>query len=506
MTTGILTYATHLPAHRLDLADLGTTLGAKAGKGFRVVASYDEDSTTLAVAAAAAALRRGGGAAASHPADAKTGRGQAGDGIVAGAPPVGWSAGAPDFGGGDDLPAGRGTASCVRALYFATTTPAYADKSNATAVHAALGLAEDVFAADMAGSARSGVAAWRAAAAGEGMAVLADVRVGWPGSADERGGGDGAAAFVFGPGAEALAVIVAEASVSAEFLDRWREPGAVAGNQWEVRFGLDQYVPLIGRARDSVLARAGVDDVDHVVVVSPNAGVVKAAGKRWPGRKSTTGSPIGHSGAADLGLALAGVLDTAGSDESILVLSAADGCDAVLLRTTERIDERRQAVPVAEQLAGGTEVSYATYLTWRGVLDREPPRRPEPDRPAAPPSARAAAWKFGFIGSRCTDCGFTHLPPVRVCKNCGAIDAMTAAPRADVSGTVATFTVNRLAYSPAPPVVAAVVDFDGGGRYLLEISDGGAGRLAVGSRVRPVFRRLYTAGGVHNYFWKAVLL
>jgi uncharacterized OB-fold protein len=49
----------------------------------------------------------------------------------------------------------------------------------------------------------------------------------------------------------------------------------------------------------------------------------------------------------------------------------------------------------------------------------------------------------------------------------------------------------------------AVVDFDGGGRYALEVADADAGDLAVGTRVGLVFRRLYTAGGVHNYFWKA---
>lgn len=454
MSTGILAYATYLPTHRLPLTDLGAALNIQLGKGTRVVAGFDEDSTTMAVAAAAR-LR---------------------------------------------------SSDAVGALYFATTTPAYADKTNATAVHAALGLPAEVFAADVAGSARSAVAAWRAASAGHGMAVFADVRVGRPGAVDERGGGDGAAAFVFGPAAESLAEIVAEASVSAEFLDRWREPGAVAGGQWEERFGLEQYVPLVTRARDLVLERSGIGEPDHVVVVSPNSGVTKAAGKHWPGGKSTTGSPIGHSGAADLGLALASVLDTAGPEETILVLSAADGCDATVLRTTARIGERRQTIPVVEQLARGTDVSYATYLTWRGLLDREPPRRPEPDRPAAPPSARAAAWKFGFTGSRCTACGFIHLPPVRVCKNCGSIDAVNPEPMAGTAGTVATYTVDRLAYSPAPPVVAAVVDFDGGGRYTLEVADGGVERLAVGSRVRPVFRRLYTAGGVHNYFWKAVLL
>ena len=38
-------------------------------------------------------------------------------------------------------------------------------------------------------------------------------------------------------------------------------------------------------------------------------------------------------------------------------------------------------------------------------------------------------------------------------------------------GTVVTFTVDRMAYSPSPPIVFAVVDFDGGGRFPVELTD-----------------------------------
>jgi uncharacterized OB-fold protein len=75
---------------------------------------------------------------------------------------------------------------------------------------------------------------------------------------------------------------------------------------------------------------------------------------------------------------------------------------------------------------------------------------------------------------------------------------------ADVPATIATFTVDRLAYSLSPPVVAAVIDFDGGGRLRCELTDVDPGAVAIGDRVGMTFRRLYTAGtGVHDYFWKA---
>lgn len=452
MGYGIAAYGTYLPAHRVEHADIGTTLGTNAGNGSRVVASFDEDSTTMGVAAAAIV--------------------RAGD--------------------------------SVDSLYFATTTPAYADKTNATAIHAALGLSESVFAVDLVGSARGGVAALRAAAAGGGLAVLADMRVGRPGSADERGGGDGAAAFLFGP--DPVAEVIAESSVTAELLDRWRDPLAVSGTQWEERFGVERYRPLIDRAVAEVLAKAMIAEVDHVVVVSPNLTAAKRAANALTGKLSTRNSPIGHAGAADIGLALAAVLDIAEPGETMLLVSAVDGCDALVLRATELIAEGRQPIPVSAQLASGLSVAYATYLGWRGILDREPPRRPEPDRVAAPPSARAVRWKYSFTGSRCTTCGLVHLPPARICKRCRTVDGMTDVSMAHRPATVTTFTVDRLAFSLAPPVVEAVVDFDDGGRYTLEVADGAADRLTVGSRVETTFRRLHSAGGVHNYFWKARLI
>jgi len=438
----LVAYAAYLPRHRLRLSE----------KDNRVAASFDEDSTTMGVEAAAALLHN-------HPA-------------------------APE------------------SLYFATTSPAYFDKTNAAAIHAALGLPQASFAADLAGSARSGFAAWRAARVAGGLAVVADVRTGRPGSGDERGGGDAAVALLFGDEADGIAEVLAEHSLSAELLDRWRKPGEPAGGQWEERFGLEVYLPLLKQASAQALGAAGLAEVDHVVVVSPNSGVRKQAARVFPG---ATSSPIGHSGASDFALALADVLDRAGADETVLVLSAADGCDAIVLRTTERLPAARQTRSVAAQLADGVEVAYLTYLNWRGWLEREPPRRPEPDLPAAPPSARAAAWKFSFAGSACGKCGFVHLPPQRVCKKCRSVDEMHPRRLASAQGTIATYTVDRLAFSPSPPLVDAVVDFDGGGRYTLEVADAVPDALTVGARVRLSFRRLFTAGGVHNYFWKARL-
>src|SRR5947207_13624643 len=98
---GIAGYGVYVPHWRLDRKSLATALGAPSGSGTRSVAGYDEDTTSLGVEAARAALRA--------------------------APRL-----APEM------------------LYFATALPAYLDKTNATAIHAALDIAPHAPAFDMA--------------------------------------------------------------------------------------------------------------------------------------------------------------------------------------------------------------------------------------------------------------------------------------------------------------------------------------------------------------------
>jgi 3-hydroxy-3-methylglutaryl CoA synthase/uncharacterized OB-fold protein len=462
---GIVAYGSYIPYYRLERKAIGQALGASAGQGTRSVAAYDEDTTSLAVEAARAALR--------------------------GAPGV--------------APA---------ALYFATASPAYLDKTNATAIHAALDLDPGAAAFDMAGSVRSGMGALRAAldAGRPTLAALSDVRTGLPGGGDEREGGDGAVAFLCGPeaaGAPVIAAPVGWASTTAEFLERWRVPGDRASRQWEERFGEHVYVPLAEAALTEALKQAGVTAaaIDHLVVAGPHGRAVKRAAAAAGTRKGSVAddltATVGNTGTAHAALLLADALDRAQPDQLVAMVSLADGADAVIWRTTAALASLRAPVSVASQAAGGGPVSYAAFLTWRGFLDREPPRRPDPERPAAPPSFRREAWKFAFTGSRCQACGARHLPPQRVCVKCQAVDRMAPERMADVPATISTYTVDRLAYSLSPPVVAAVVDFEGGGRFQCELTDVDPAAVKIGDRVEMTFRRLFTASGVHNYFWKA---
>ena len=457
---GLVGWGAYVPYARLDRKSIAAALGASAGSGTRAVASYDEDTTSMGVEAARAALR--------------------------------------------DLSA------TPEAVYFATADPAYLDKTNATAIHAALDLPDSAGAYDMLGAVRSAAGAMRAAldARAPALAVLSDIRTGLAGGGDEREGGDAAAAFVFGD-TNVVAEPLGFASRSAEFLDRWRVPGEPASRQWEERFGEHRYVPLGEAVLGDALKQAGVtaQAVDVLIVGGPhgrsNRRVAAAAGVRKEAIADDLAASVGNAGAAHAGLMFAAALDTARPDQVIAVVSLADGADATVWRTTAALTARRPTAPVAAQIASAGAVSYATFLTWRGFLRREPPRRPDPQPPEAPAAARAEGWKYAFTGSRCQACGARHVPPQRVCVKCHAVDRMRPERLSDVPATIATFTVDRLAYSMSPPVVVAVVDFEGGGRFQCEMTDVDPKAVTIGDRVELTFRRLYTANGIHNYFWKA---
>ncbi len=448
--------ATYVPHRRLDRGAIAPVAGGGGGKGTRAVAGYDEDTTTMGVEAGRRAL----------------------------------------------MPAGP----APHTLWFSTVAPAYADKTNATAIHAALRLGADVGAFDANGSVRSAMGVLHAALSGRGahLVVAADLRSGLAGGPDEATFGDGAAALVIGDDGDGpvLAEIIGGGWATAEFLDRWRSPGATRSKVWEERFGETRYVPLGQAAWDDALKSAGLvaDQIDHVAVAGTHGRANAALAKKLKVGERLVhdhAGAVGNLGAAQPGFLLTAALEAATPGQVIALVVLADGAHVLLFRTTDALAGWSPSRTVADQAAGGAPLDYGTYLRWRALLPVEPPRRPEPARPSASASGRSADWKFGFVGSA-DAAGEVHLPPQPG-------DAAVV-PMADTAGTIVTFTIDRLAYSPSPPIVFAVVDFDGGGRLPVELTDVDVDQVRVGVRVELTFRRLFTADDIHNYFWKARLL
>ena len=422
-------------------------------------------------------------------------------------------------------------------VWFSTTSPAYLEKTNAGAIHAVLRLQQESSAADFGGAARSGIAALgaalRAAAGGSStMVVASDIRTGLATGRDESDGGDGAAATLVGTessaGAETetaplLAECIAQASATEEFTDRWRSPGDVGAKQWEERFAESVYVPLFEKAWAQAMEQVGQAGagqaemgIDVAVVAGTHArSVRRVASGLASGRGLASGcevervaadlsESIGNTGTAHSLLLLSHELEQAEPGQTIAVVSLIDGVDILVFRTTDAIARHVPSRPLSAQIAASGKVSYGKFLNWRGQLQVQPPNRMEPERPSISAAARSGDWKFGFVGSQGQESGTVHLPPARVSiRDEDAADAMDPIAMADVPAKVVTYTVDRLVYSVSPPVVFAIVDFEGGGRLPVELTDVEPDEVEVGMPVEMTFRKLYSSDGIQNYFWKA---
>ena len=236
------------------------------------------------------------------------------------------------------------TATSPGLLAFATTAPAYADKTNATAIHAALGLPDDVArvrrrrrrplrrrrGVDGPGRRRAGRAVrhpHRPARARPTRPTAAT-----PPSRSRSATDD------------VIAEVVGAASVSAEFTDRWRTPGEPYSQLWEERFGEHVYVPLAEQA-----VTAALEGQRHrrrrARPRRSSPGSTAAPSRPPPGRsapaprRSPTTSPTrSATPARPTGRCCSPTCSTAPSPASRSPSSLlADGCDVWLLRTTDAL-------------------------------------------------------------------------------------------------------------------------------------------------------------------------
>ena len=364
------------------------------------------------------------------------------------------------------LALGSVPAAAPGALWFSTATPAYLDKTNATAIHAALRFPGDVRGLDFGGALRSGTGAVLAAmtATDTVLLVLADQRDGLPGGADESFGGDGAAALLIGddgPGAPVVAEYLGAASATDEFLDRWRTPGDRA--------------PGPGR---NVSARPATSRWLATPSPGPSRAPVSTppTSPRWWSPGCTAGPPKPSPPSS---------VSPPASWPTIWPLPSARPERPTPDWSWPRCSRTRPGRPPATSTRPRPSSTWPTGPTCRRsgspppgptgapppggrpgggrgrtplrplpllarMLTPEPPRRPEPARVLGSAAGRSEDWKFAFVGSADHSCGAVHLPPARVSMEGGALDDMEPLPMADVRGTVVTFTVDRLAYSPSP--------------------------------------------------------
>jgi hydroxymethylglutaryl-CoA synthase len=439
------------------------------------------------------------------------------------------------FGGGSTLPGEKAVAGfdedtvsmCVEAaydclagynhkevdsVYFATTSGPYKEKSSIPTITKALDLRENVIGIESAHSLRAGSSSLLAALRQDETVLLlaSDCRRGAPSGANEQLFGDGAVSLLVGSGPDVIARVVDSSSVQADMVGQWRSEGDPFVQNWEERFSSTIFLSAIYSAVTPFLEKNQVNctDISKVAISVPGSRGYLQVAKKLGFKQEQIQNPlyehVGETGSAHAGMMLVAALEEAQPGEQILVIDFAEGTDMMLYQVTDQAAKRVDGKGVKGYLPlKNNDLSYSDYLKWNGMIDVEPPRRPAADRPSAPALYRNYEQNIGFYGSKCTVCKTPQFPKQRICVQCQAKDQMEDYRFVGKTAKIATFTLDYLAPTPSSPAILAVIDFDGGGRIMCEVTDCDPNEIQIGMQVELSFRRLYAAAGIHNYFWKA---
>jgi hydroxymethylglutaryl-CoA synthase len=122
--------------------------------------------------------------------------------------------------------------------------------------------------------------------------------------------------------------------------------------------------------------------------------------------------------------------------------------------------------------------------------------------PSATALFRERERNLRFFAAKCRSCGTVQYPPQRVCTKCGKRDDFDHVRLADKPAKLFTYALDYIAGSVDVPLVVCIVNFEGGGRALMTMTDRAIEEIDIDMPLDMSFRKLYEAEGIHNYFWK----
>ncbi len=339
---GIIGYGAYVPRYRLPASEVARVwTGGQGGTPIKEksVPGLDEDVVTMSIEAARNALARAG----------------------------------------DVDPA------LIRAVWVGSESHPYAVKPTSTIVAEAIGATPHTQAGDWEFACKAGTEALQAAIGfvGSGMARYAlaigmDTAQARPGDALEYTASAGGAACLVGPAEEALAVFEGSFSYVTDTPDFWRRAYQHYPSHGGRFTGQPAYFKHIAAAAQGLMQALGTEPADytHAVFHQPNAKFPQTAAKRlgFAPEQIKTGllaDEIGNTYAGSSLIGLTAILDVVAPGDRVLLVSYGSGAgsDAISLRVTEAVPERRRRAPMTrDYIARRVEIDYATYARFTRKL------------------------------------------------------------------------------------------------------------------------------------------
>ncbi|MGE0822656.1 MAG: 3-oxoacyl-[acyl-carrier-protein] synthase III C-terminal domain-containing protein [Candidatus Binatia bacterium] len=459
---GITSCGYHVPLYRLEREKIGQAWAKRSGKGERAAIYFDEDALTLGFEAAQRCLEE---------------RGKPGLG----------------------------------ALYFASTSAPFWQRSSASFMAAACDLPPECETADFGGSIRAATTALRAAidAVNSGrlsrvLVASGDVRDGQPEENEEEWFGDAGSAVMVGR-ENVIAEILGGDSRSDDFLDEWRRDTDGCIQTQSSRFATERgYQANLVAVGQALLKKHGVQaqDCAKIILPSPDGrahmNVAKKLGFQEAQIQNALFQEVGACGSAAPFLLLAAALETAKPGDRLLLLSYGDGADGFLLRVTEESSKRSRVQSLSDHLS--EKRLYPSYQIYRKMRSyfAENEEGPELSNVFL---AKEEKQNVRLYGSQCLRCGTRQYPIARVCISCQNHDSLQEVPL-ERSGQIFTFTRDHLYVAPDSPTIMGVVDVEQGGRLYLQMTDVDPEEVHVGDPVVLTLRRRKEGSTMHHYYWK----
>ena len=479
MTAGILSFGGYVPRIRLSrqsIVDANSWFNPALkglAKGERSMANWDEDSVTMAVEAAR---------------DCLSGVDRAG----------------------------------VTALYMASTSYPFQDRQNSGILAEALRLDSGIQTMDIAASQRAGtsglIAALQASSGAGGQVLLASGEKRRTKAANplELTTGDGAAALLVGEG-DVVATVLGYHTETVDFVDHYRGQDNAYDYVWEERWIRDEgYLKIVPEAVQKTLEKAGVaaDQIDQFCFPAAARRVAGMIGKRLGisegAVRDNLQANMGEAGVAHPLVMLVNAMEEAAPGQKLLVVGFGQGADVILVETTDALAKLPKRAGITGHLAmRREETNYNKFLSFNELINSEHGLRAEVDRQSGMSTLyRNKDMILGLVGGKCTKCGTLQYPKTAVCvnPNCEAFHTQEDHSFAEMTGKMNSYTADSLTYSADPPAYYGMVQFDEGGRMMIDFTDVTPGaELDVGLPMRMMFRVKDYDGkrGFRRYFWKA---
>ncbi len=408
------------------------------------------------------------------------------------------------------------------ALYLASTTAPFADRQNAGIVSTALNLPEGLATLDIGASQRAGTGALIQALAASAtysssLVVATDHRRTKAASSGELNYGDGAVAVLVGND-DTLLDCLATHTASVDFIDHFRGAAEAFDYDWEERWIRDEGIariipPAVGRA----LEKAGVAaaDVAHFIMPCTIRGgaamVASQVGVPGDAVADNLAEEVGETGAAHPLMMLSARLPEVSADDIVVVVGVGQGCDVLVLRATQALQQHPHRATFAHACAHRVEeTNYQKFLAFNDLITLERGMRAERDdyKTALTVNYRKRDMLTGLVGGRCSTCGTQQFPRTDVCVNpqCRATHTQEPQPFREAKASILTWSADYLTYTADPPSHYGMISFAEGGRFMTDFTDVAVGEIDVGMPVRMVFRvkSFDRSRGFVRYFWKAV--